>query len=150
MSTVPAALDGLVTSVRVAVSALPAPTVRVDDGPWISRPEERDVVVIGWTPDEGEAVEFTDAIAGLGSSQETYMVTCLASSWSGDLGMSARRARVDAIVEAIRAELKTDRTLGGVVTRARLATRSLDQFQTSSGCEATETFVVEVTAFRVP
>lgn len=150
MSTVPAALSGLVTATRVAVSTLPEPMVRVDDGPWLNRPEEQDVVVIGWTPDEGEAVEFTDAIAGLGSSQETYTITCLASSWSGEVDMAARRARVDAIVEAIRAELKTDRTLGGVVTRARLAAWSLDQYQTSQGCEATETFVVAVDAFRVP
>lgn len=150
MSTVPAALNGLVTTARVAVSTLPEPEVRVDDGPWLNRPEEPDVVVIGWTPDEGEAVEFTDAIAGLGSSQETYSITCLASAWVGEVDMPACRARVDAIVEAIRAELKTDRTLGGVVTRARLATLSLDQYQTSSGCEATETFTVEVVAFRVP
>lgn len=150
MSTVPAALATLVTTTRIAVSTLPAPAVRVDDGPWLNRPEEADVVVIGWTPEEGEAVEFTDSIAGLDSRQESYTVTCLASSWSGDVDMAARRARVDAIVEAVRAELRTNHTLDGVVTRARLATMSLDQYQTSQGCEAAETFVVAVDAFLSP
>lgn len=148
MTTVPAALDGLVTTVRVAVSTLPAPEVRVDDGPWLSRPEEADVVAVGWTPDEGTAVEYSDVIAGLDSSQETYDVTCLASSWSGGTDMSARRARADSLVEAIRSELRKDRTLGGAVTRARLSTASVDQYQTSSGCEVAVVFVIRIDAFR--
>lgn len=150
MTTVPAALLGLHAAATVATSTLPEPAVRVDDGPWLNRPEEQDVVVIGWTPDEGTAVESTDAIAGLASSQETYDVVCLASSWSGDTNLATRRARADSLVEAIRAELKTDRTLGGAVTRARLATLSLDQFQTSSGCEVAIQFVIRVEAFRIP
>lgn len=148
MTTVPSALLGLHAAATIATSTLPAPTVRVDDGPWLAKPEEADVVVIGWIPDEGTAVEYTDAIAGLASSQETYDVTCLASSWSGDTDLVARRGRADSLVEAIRAELKTDRTLGGAVTRARLATLSLDQYQTSSGCEVAIQFVVRVEAFR--
>lgn len=132
------------------MAALPGSAVKVDDGPWLNRPEEADIVVIGWTPDEGEAVEFSDAIAGLDSSRESYTITCLASSWSGEVDMAARRSRVDEIVEAIRGQLRTDRTLGGAVNRARLATLSLDQYQTGSGCEATETFVVQVDAFRAP
>lgn len=143
MSTIPAALTNLVQLVRVVL-----PGVRVEDGPWLNRPEEADVVSVGWTPEEGTAVEMTDSIAGLGSSAESYDVTCLASSWSGEVDMPARRARVDAMVEAIRAGLRTDHTLGGVVTRARLATVSLDQWQTSSGCEAAVVFTVRVDAFR--
>lgn len=150
MTTVPAALLGLHTAATIATSTLPEPAVRVDDGPWLNRPEEPDVVVVGWTPDEGTAVETTDAIAGLDSSRETYDVVCLASSWSGDTNLATRRARADSLVEAIRAQLKTDRTLGGAVTRARLATLSLDQFQTSSGCEVAIQFVIRVEAFRIP
>lgn len=150
MTTVPAALLGLHAAATLAVSTLPAPAVRVDDGPWLNRPEQPDVVVIGWTPDDGTAVEHTDALAGLASSQETYDVVCLASSWSGTTDLVSRRTRADSLVEAIRAELKTDRTLGGAVARARLATLSLDQYQTASGCEVAIQFTVRVEAFRTP
>lgn len=143
MSTIPAALTALVQLVTVSL-----PGVRVEDGPWLNRPEEPDVVVVGWTPDEGTAVEMADTIAGLGSSAESYDVTCLASSWSGETDMAARRARVDAMVEAVRGGLRIDHTLGGVVTRARVGTVSLDQFQTDAGCEAAVVFTVRVDAFR--
>lgn len=143
MSTVPAALDALVAT---AVAVMPG--VRVEDGPWINRPEAPDVIAIGWTPDEGEAVEFDEQPAGLDASQESYDVVCLASSWSGDLSMSARRARVDALVETLRGELRRDPTLGGVVARAVLTTLALNQYQTGQGCEATEMFTVHIDAFR--
>lgn len=153
MTTVPAALTALVELARSRAVDLQLPgkrPVRVVDGPWLDRPSEEDVIAIGWIPDEGEAVEFTDALAGLGSSQESYDVTCLASSWSGDTDIPARRARVDTLIEAVRAGLKADQTLGGTVTRARLATLSLNQWQLPKGCEVAVAFVVHIDAFRTP
>lgn len=145
MTTVPAALTALVATAEEAL-----PGVKVGDGPWLQRPDNPDIVAIGLEdPDTARAVEFTADIAGLASEQETYTVMCLASSWTGDTDMAARRARTDEMVETIRAALKAEPTLGGVVMRARLATLSLDQFQAGNGCEAIALFAVRVDAFRL-
>jgi hypothetical protein len=125
------------------------PNVRVEDGPWLERPTEPDVICVGWEPDEGEAVSLTPTY-DLGSTQESYDVVCLASSFSGGTDLAARRVRSDALVEAVRAELMADPTLGGAVTHAEVTTQSWAQFQTSSGCEVPIEFTVHVEAFRIP
>ena len=152
MSTVPAALTALVQVVRSS-PALAALTngdaaVRVEDGPWLDRPSESDVIVIGWTPDEGQAVELTHTY-DMGSGRESYDVVCLASSFSGDTDLAVRRARTDELVEAVRTELQADPTLGGVVTHAEITSQSWDQYQTSNGCEVPVQFTVHVEAFRI-
>lgn len=144
MTTIPAALDAL-----VGLVGRTQPDVLVSDGPWLARPDRPDVIAVGWTPTEGEAVEMVDVDAGLETSRETYDIICLASSWSGDTAMGARRARVDGMVEQVRARLVADPTLGGAVARARLATVSLGQYQTASGAEAAVEFTVRVDAFRL-
>lgn len=153
MSTVPAALSALVALARsspaLAALRIPGqPAVRVEDGPWLDRPSEPDVICIGWEPDEGEVVTFA-ATYDLASGQESYDVVCLASSWSGGTDLPSRRARADALVEAVRAELMADPTLGGAVTRAEVTTQSWAQFQTSAGCEVPIEFVIHVEAFRL-
>jgi hypothetical protein len=153
VSTVPAALAALVERLRCS-PALAGPTdsdpaVRVEDGPWLDRPSEPDVIVIGWTPDEGQAVELTHTY-DMGSGGESYDVVCLASSWSGDTDLAARRARADELVEAVRIELRADQTLGGVVTHAEITSQSWDQYQTSNGCEVPVQFTVHVEASRIP
>lgn len=145
MTSVPAALSALVA---IAEQALPG--VLVGDGPWLQRPSDPDIVAIGLEdPDTARAVQFTEAFAGLDSTQESYDVMCLASSWTGDTDMAARRARTDEMLEILRAALRADPTMGGVVMRARLATLSLDQFQASNGCEVISLFTVHIDAYRL-
>lgn len=144
MTAVPAAIDALIGAFESV------PGVRVIDGPWLQRPSERDVVVVGWTPEEGSTVEFVNAIAGLGSSRETFDVSGLVSSWDGGTVMKTVRDRVDQIVEALRGRLVADPTLGGAVNRARLASAAVTQEQTDQGAVAEALFTVHVDAFRIP
>jgi hypothetical protein len=145
MTAVPAALDALVSG----FSAAPAlDGVLVFDGPWLRRPADPDVVVVGWTPDEGRTVEYVDAVAGLGSSRETFDVGGLASAWRGAASMSAVRRRADELIEAMRAHLRADPTLGGVVTRARLATLAFDEYQADAGTQVAVEFAIRIDAFR--
>lgn len=145
MTAVPAALDALVS--RFAGSGA-LQGVLVLDGPWLAVPPEPDVVVVGYSPDDVAAVEYTDTIAGLDSNREQFDVACLALAWRGETVMRTVRDRCDQLVEAMRAELVADPTLGGAVTRARLTTVSLDQDQTEQGAVATAQATVRVDAFR--
>jgi len=154
VSTIPAALSALVERLRVspALAALQLPgqpSVLVQDGPWLDRPTQPDVICIGWTTDEGNAVDVT-VTRDMESGQESYRVVCLASSFSGDVDLGARRARTDALLEAVRTELMADQTLGGVIAIAEITDHSWDQYQTSQGCEVAVQFTVSVEAFRIP
>lgn len=153
MSTVPAALSALVALARsspaLAALRIPGqPAVRVEDGPWLNRPTEPDVLCIGWEPDEGSAVEFAETYE-LDSSMESYDVVGLVSSWSGSTDITACRVRADALLDAFRRDLMADPTLGGVVARAEVTSRSWSQFQTGQGCEVPIEFTVHVDAFRL-
>lgn len=147
-STVPAVLDYLVGAVRFAL-----PDVEVVDGQPV-RDVERDVVLIGFTGNPGEAaVTDTRTREQMSASpdRERYEVTCLASSWPGgdtdDQSVKAARDRAYELVDAVNAEIVRDQTLGGRVLRARLMSDLFAQAQTSQGPVATVRFVIEVTAF---
>lgn len=154
MSTVPAALSALVQRLMaspavIALQLSGQPAVLVQDGPWLDRPTEPDVICVGWTPDEGNAVDLTVS-RDMGSGSESYDVVCLASSFSGDVDLAARRSRTDALLEAVRTELMADQTLGGVVAIAEITDHSWDQYQTTAGCEVAAQFTVHIEAFRIP
>lgn len=144
MTTVPAAIDGLLGLLR----ASPALTgVRLDDGPWLQRPSEPDVIVVGWLPDELPTVAWVDEIAGLDSEGESYDLQGLASAWNGDSVMRVARDRADVLIEAVRAEVRGDPTLGGAVSKARLVTADMAQYQTGQGCEVAMTYAIRIQVF---
>lgn len=142
-STIPAVLDALVASWTVAL-----PDVQVVDGqPLTSEP---DIVCVGFTGIPGEpSVEATEDRGQLAATpdRERYDITCLASALRGETDAQAVRRRAFEMVEAIRADLQRDPTLGGVVMSARLAVLSLMGQQTADGAEATVTFTVRIDAF---
>ena len=143
MSTVPAALNALRDVWAAALAG-----VRVIDGPWLDSPSEPAVIVVGWLPEEGPTVDFGDAVAGLDSAREIYDVTNLASAWRGDAAMAPTRQAADDLLEGARGAIAADPTLGGVVTRARLAAGSWSQYRTAQGTQVTVEFTVHIDAFR--
>ncbi|MGH8571249.1 MAG: hypothetical protein ACREX8_01565 [Gammaproteobacteria bacterium] len=121
--------------------------MRIEDGPWLDRPSEPDVIAIGWLPDEGASVEWTGDPAGLDSDAEVFQVQGLVSAWDGNGVMKTARDRADVLLEAIRTELRSHQTLQGAVGRARLVTMSGSQYQTDRGCEFTIEFAVRINVF---
>ena len=146
MTALPAAIDGLVALLATS-PGLGLSGVRVDDGPWLERPSEPDVVVIGWLPTEGPTVAWVAQTADMRTDRESFDIAGLASAWDGGTVMKTVRDRADSLIEAIRAALRTDPTLGGVVSRARLNTVSAAQFQNGDGCEFTVNFTVSAVVF---
>ncbi len=142
-STIPAVLDTLLVSWAVAL-----PGVQVVDGQPLA--PEPDVVCVGFTGLPGEpAVEATEDRAQLTASpdRERYDVTCVASALRGETDAQAVRVRAFELVEAVRADLQRDPTLGGLVMSARLSVLSLAAQQTTAGAEATVQFQVRIDAF---
>lgn len=137
MSAVPATLDALVALFQVKLAG----TQIVDGPPTVD--VAGDVVAVGVTPDDPGDVASTEDIAGLGAVQESFDVLCLARSWSGGDGVKAQRDRTYRLIAAVKTAVAADESLGGVVTRARLAGSSYSPWRTSTG-----QLVVDVT-FRI-
>ena len=146
MTAVPAALDALVSLVG---SDAGFTGVRVFDGPWVVRPSDPDVIVIGWTPDERAPVAFVETPV-LGSSESSFSVRGLVSSWTGDDNMPAVRARADDLLETLRVALRADPSLGEVVTSATLEAGQFTPLRSEQGCEALWDFTIRVNAASHP
>lgn len=144
-TTVFAALPALVAAVRRALPDL-ANRGRVFDGRYAGEDPGADMVLIGWSPGE-LAVQRTGTPEFSGKSKETYDVVCLACALGGDTDPEVVRRRVEGFVNAIDAELGRDRTMGGVVTHARLSFTNLSQEQTPAGADVSVQFAIHVTAF---
>ena len=146
MTAVPATLDALVSLVAGDAGFI---GVRVFDGPWITRPSEPDVVVVGWSPDEQPPVVFAEN-PELGSSAASFTVRGLVSSWTGDDNMPAVRNRADQLLETLRVGLRADPSLGQVVTSASLEAGKFIPLRSEQGCEALWDFTIRVTAYSHP
>lgn len=154
MSTVPATLTALAERIRASphLAAIQIPDqapVLVQDGPWLANPSDPDVICVGWTPDEGNAVDTT-VTRDMGSSRESSDVECMASSWTGGTDIAACRDRAGDLLDAAEAEFSGDRTLGGAVTSAEITRHVWDQYQTKDGCQVTVQFTVHTEAFSIP
>jgi hypothetical protein len=147
VSTIPAALDALVSVARAAL-----PDVDVFDG----QPAEwlpADFVVIGWTMERiAVTADLTRESAGT-DDREGYDIACYLNAFSGGTTMKQVRDRVFAMYAALTAELRRDQTLGGIVMRARPTLVDYDQVQVdggddfAGGASATITALVHCDAF---
>ena len=139
-------LPGFITALVAALEAAPALSgVQVIDGPPVKYARQ-DAVAVGLTT-EDLSVESTTGDAGLVARREQVDVNCLARSWSGDDDLTARRGRVFSIIEAVGAVLAADPTVGGTVTRARLAGLVYSAARTGEGTGCMVEFRVRVDAF---
>lgn len=146
MTAVPAAIDGLLAVAR-SWPDLGGSGVRVDDGPWLSRPVEQDVIVIGWLPVEAPTVAWAADPASLDSEAEVFDIHSLVSAWRLDTVLKAARDRADFLLEAMRSAVRSDRTLGGVVATSRLVTLHLTSHQHAAGCSVNIEFAVQSRVF---
>lgn len=146
MTAMPAAVDGLLSALGASTALT---RVRIDDGPWIDRPSELDIIVIGWQPDEGNAIEWRaePASPAAGDDSEEFTIRGMVSVWRGDTNTKALRDRADEILEAIRTEVHTDPTLAGAVSRARLVTLNAAPYPTDQGWEFLIEFAIQCKVF---
>ena len=148
MSAVPGAVDGLLALMRTS-AVLSADGVLICDGPWLHRPEEPDVVVIGWLPEEGPTVAWHSDHASLriGDTTEEFTIQGLVSAWRGDTDMASVRHRADELLEAVRVAVQLDQTLGGSVAVAQLFTLSQAHWQMEKGVEVPIQFGIRARVF---
>ncbi len=137
----PAVLDALLEVLRMHPGLR---GVRIWDGPPLPS-SEQDSLVVGGVGSERDDPEVTSTFtnAGLGQRAESVDVACQIFCWTGDTDMRPRRERAYSLLTAADDALAVDRTLGGLVARARLGdTVRLAQNQTESGAEAVLDFTI--------
>lgn len=146
-SRLPAAMDALV-AVFNAAPELAGVTVR--DGPSASQATVREVISVGYTGTEGEADAdsqlMTEGVGGA-SDREQFSIRCAAAALRGTTDLPAARQRAYELLTAAGAAIARDRTLGGAVMRAMVASHSLTQVQTSDGAQAVVVFEVSCDAY---
>lgn len=126
LTGVPTAIDALVDTLTRELTG-----ARVFDGP-ATGSVTGDAVWVGITPTDPSLDTF-DQTAGLGRSQVTFDITCLARSWSGSANVRTQRTRAYALVGRVKALLRADPTLGGAVMNARLAGSLYTPYLTEQG-----------------
>lgn len=145
-STIPAAIDGLIT-VLSASTALTGVLI-LDGPPGPNTP--KDYVAVGYAEDGG-SVQGQQAPAGLGNLRrsETYDISCQLSSWKGGKDLPSVRARAFELLAAVEDAIRAGATLNGAVIFADITTIAFDQYQTEQGPVATIDFAVTVQAARI-
>lgn len=122
--------------------------VRVLEGQQINDPTEDELLGIGLAIEEA-ADAFGDDVQGWGRRRDTtYQLGCLVQVASGDTEMGPRRRRVLELLDAFRALLLADETVGGSCTRAWLDSWRYQGEQSSNGSTALVQFTVAVNAVR--
>lgn len=148
MTAIPATIAALVT----ALGAAPALAgVRVYDGPPLTDVSDADYLCVGWNP-ATTAVVLNQAPAGLRSAQDVFDIANVASTFSGDDDIPARRARIDTIFEGVRAVLLADHTLGvpGVISAQLLTATFMPQYGPQYGVDVDLDFVIRVNSHTIP
>lgn len=148
-STIPAAIDALVTVFNAAV---PTGSI-VIDGPAVVDPGAyQNIVYVGVDdPDTEDAYSVAataqQAWAWLGHVQraEDAEIHCSAISWNGDANQKAARDNVYALLKVLTDSITVDPTLGGAVLMVvGVNSDSLLQSQDSAGAEAKLNFSVSI------
>lgn len=148
MSTLPAAMDGLVT----ALGAAPAlADVTVQDGPIVTDNSKMEVIIIGFQSEENPVIaEANYAVEGMvvDPNREQYTLHCKLRVLKGNAKL-VREARVRAfeLLGAIVAVLAADKTLGGAVMMAVADALNLSESQGQRGLLAEIEFNIGIDAF---
>lgn len=146
ISSVPTALDGLLTTLRAAPGLA---GVAVDDGPNVTGSSRKEAIAVGFEDENGQmpAVEMQSELGGpvMNPAREQYTVNCLLQVVAST--MSAARARVYELLAEVITTLNADQTLGGVVMSARVATHTLTQKASTKGKLASLAVAVDCDAW---
>lgn len=147
-SSVPGALDALVTALRAAPGLA---DVTVFDGPVVTASGQQEAVTVGdiGDPEDPTAVEGQNAREGLAPApdREQYTIRCAVIVRVGGGDASAARHRAYQLLGEIGGVLAGDQRLGGAVMIAQLGSWSLAQGQDGKGALVTLAFNVDVDAF---
>lgn len=145
-SAVPAAVDALLGLVR---GAFAGQAVRVDDGPPITDLDEPDAIGVGVSVETG-APGTAHRGFHVGSTDESFGLTCVAQSWSGDTELATRRTRVFELLDTVDTVLEQTPDLGlpGRVIDARIESWDYRPIQDGRGCLALVEFTVRINTYR--
>lgn len=143
MAVLPEAIDKLVELFEVGFR-LEYPNTQVLDGPEIDD-IGTDVVAVGLNA-EDLATTATVSFAGMEARQERLDINCLIRSWTGDPDLAERRRVAFAMFDLAREIVRTNHTLGGVVTHAYLAGYSYLPSRLPEGAVATIAFSIRIDA----
>lgn len=152
----PAVVEALVTAFK-ASSDLDGVTIY--DGANVTASPALEVVAVGFSPERmsrtgtypeppGPEIESTFDFAGLSvlPQKETLSLVSTIAVRNGSGDQVAARARAYAILNACGAVVAADKTLGGVVMLARIASHNLTLDQETRGADATISFTVQAIA----
>ena len=146
-STIPATIDALITAVRARAELTNA---IVHDGSPLTD-DGVNYVAIGYTENDGPAVNAQQDPAALGNLRrsETYTIECQACAWDGGTDMKVARDAVFSLFAGVENALRADGTITGRVIFADIGSYSLRQYQTTNGVVALIDFVVTVKITRI-
>lgn len=152
MTAVPAALDALLLTLRATTFpvGLAGSVPNIYDGAWQIDPAEPDVITVGWVPEGKPGIMLRGTRSTMGQRLQTFDVLGLLWSLSGDDTAKPSRDRCDVLIEALRATLLADKTLGGVVTDAFLTDLTWQQVDTSEGRGCSVEYTVAIQAVTTP
>lgn len=142
-STVDAAILATVTLLKAAAALSGVP---VFDG--VPTEETPEWIAVGWSPGEPTAAEINYEWAQIGAQrhEEHYDLLCSLATASGDIDLPARRARAQALRDAVAAVLTANPTLSGAVRVAHMSAAQLVQELPASGSTAGFTFRISCQA----
>jgi hypothetical protein len=145
-SRLPVAIDGLVAAFT-DWPGLVGVTVR--DGPSTSQATVMEMLSVGYTGGEdGTDAESTLLMEGLGPpDREQLTIRCAAAVLRGGDDLPGARRRAFELLAAAGAAIAADRTLGGTVMSAMVASHSLTQAQGTQGSQAVVVFEVSCDAY---
>ena len=148
MSTIPAAIDGLISALKMDRFLASIPII--DGQPTTDLP--KDYLAIGYSDDEGNSVSGSQTPAGLGGlrREEKFTIACEVSSWVGTTVMKTARDRAFLILGNVETVVRNDGTLGGAVAFSDFGqTIEVSQVQTDQGAVVTIRFNVAIKITRI-
>lgn len=144
-TTAPDVIDALVAGLSSAL-----PDTAVADGMFTGGSNRRSVLIVGYAPDDDNAVTHELEADDLRSrsSRELYTIQCLAQVSTGAQASlpSARRAAYG-LVSAVGAFLAADPRIGKRVSSAQIATIVYRPSQSKGSAVATIQFGIDIDAF---
>jgi hypothetical protein len=148
-SRLPAAMDALVTAFT-EWPGLGGGGVTVRDGQSASQATVKEIVSVGYTGGEDDNdAESTLLTEGLGGNvdREQFTIRCAAAVLRGSDDVAGARKRAYELLAEAGAAIAANRSLGGSVMRAMIASHSLTMDLATNGAQAMVVFEVSCDAY---